>query len=233
MATTGRPVTGGREHGELPPEARDDAAEWPDGDGRISPGLADALVHRLFTAGLDLHAALTCIEADMADEVTIGKICKAIDGLDGAIRDFRTVVVNLHSREGTYDGLRSLIIEAVERACAPGETCPAITLGHGLETVIGPPAWQRVARLVHRALILLPRGCLGQARVAVTADPRPPVRMVLQIDAPDCALNGVAGRLRVLNGSGTGDDAPNVSCEALPQSPECSRMRLEWPVAVR
>jgi hypothetical protein len=91
---------------------------------RISQGLADVLVHRLFAVGLDLHAALTYIEANISGDLTVDKIHKAIGGLDSAIKDFRGVVFDLHP-EGSMarDGLRALIVEAVERAsqaaCAP------------------------------------------------------------------------------------------------------------------
>ena len=82
---------GGRGRPERPGDI-----ERLDESGRISQGLADVIVHRLFAVGLDLHAALTYIEAGIADDVTIQKIHKAIGGLDGAIRDFRGVVLDLH-----------------------------------------------------------------------------------------------------------------------------------------
>jgi hypothetical protein len=189
-------------------------------------------VHRLFAVGLDLHAALTYIEAHLAEGVAIDKIHKAINGLDGAIRDFRGVVFDLHP-EGrvAHDGLRALIVEAVERACAPGGACPAITLGYGMETVIDEPAWQRAARLVHRTLMLVPCERLPDAHIMVTADPRPPTRLVMHIDAPAGALAEMAGRIRSLGAHGAGE--VDVSCQTLPRSPERSRIRLEWPVAPR
>jgi hypothetical protein len=206
-------------------------AEVPGDEGqRISQGLADGLVHRLFAVGLDLHAALTYIEADISARVTVDKIHKAIHGLDGAIRDFRGVVFGLYP-EGTTqqpNGLRTLIVEAVERACEPGGACPAITLGHGMEAVIDQPAWQRAAELVHRTLTLVPGEYLSAAHVAVTADPRPPIRLVIHIDAPAGDLAEFTGRLRALNGRGM-----DLSCQALPRSPERSRIRLEWRMTPR
>jgi Histidine kinase len=206
-------------------------AARPGDDGeRISQGLADGLVHRLFAVGLDLHAALTYIEADIPAHVTVHKIHKAIHGLDGAIRDFRGVVFGLYPDGAGQQpsGLRTLILEAVERACDPGGTCPAITLGHGIEAVIDQPAWQRAAELVHRTLTLVPGEYLSTAHVAVTADPRPPTRLVIHIDAPAGHLAEFTGRLRALNGRGM-----DLSCQALPRSPERSRIRLEWPMTPR
>jgi hypothetical protein len=197
---------------------------------RISQGLADVLVHRLFAVGLDLHAALTYIEANISGDLTVDKIHKAIGGLDSAIKDFRGVVFDLHP-EGSMarDGLRALIVEAVERACAPGGVCPALTLGHGIDAMIGEPAWQEVARLVHRALTLVPCERLSEAHVMVTADPRPPTRLVMHIDAPACDLTGVAGRLRALSGQGGNGHDLDITCRQA-RSPERSRLRVEWPV---
>jgi hypothetical protein len=48
-------------------------------------GLNDVVVHRLFTAGIDLQAALGL----MGDHPASGKICHAVDELDQAIRDIR------------------------------------------------------------------------------------------------------------------------------------------------
>jgi hypothetical protein len=207
------------------------AAERPGDEAeRISQGLADVLVHRLFAVGLDLHAALTYIEANISGDLTVDKIHKAIGGLDSAIKDFRGVVFDLHP-EGSMarDGLRALIVEAVERACAPGGVCPALTLGHGIDAMIGEPAWQEVARLIHRALTLVPCERLSEAHVMVTADPRPPTRLVMHIDAPACDLTGVAGRLRALAGQGGNGHDLDITCRQA-RSPERSRLRVEWPV---
>jgi hypothetical protein len=212
---------------------RSSDADRPEEVGRISQGLADVLVHRLFAVGLDLHAALTYIEADIAGDVTIEKIHKAIGGLDGAIRDFRDVVFDLHPKgPAAHAGLRALIVEAVERACAPGG-CPVLTLGHGMEAVIDRPAWHQVARLVHRTLTLVPGDRLCDTHVVVTADPRPPTRLVMHIDGPVGDLAGVAGRLRAVDERGHREDDAHwhdmdFSCQDVPRCPERSRIRLEW-----
>jgi Histidine kinase len=224
LATTKEPVANDGGGGPVV------AAPFGDYGERVSQGMADILVHRLFAIGLDLHAALTYLEADIAPQVTVSKIHKAIHGLDGAIRDFRGVVFGLRpdTAQGSAPGLRALIVEAVERACEPGDACPAITIGHGMETVLRRPAWQQAAELVHRALTLVPGERLSEAHVVVTADPRPPTRLVMHIDAPSGDLVEVAGRLRALDGRGM-----DLTCPPQPRSPERGRIRLEWPMAMR
>jgi hypothetical protein len=54
---------------------------------RIALGLNDVVVHPLFTAGLDLHAALGLI----GDHPASSKICHAVDELDQAIRDIQNI----------------------------------------------------------------------------------------------------------------------------------------------
>lgn len=219
--------------GERAPDPPGEADHRLEAEGeRISQGLADVLVHRLFAVGLDLHTALTCIESGIAGDVAVERIRTAIGGLDGAIRDFRGVVFDLHPEgPAVRPGLRALIVEAVERACGPGGARPAITLGRGLETVVDQAVWLQVARLVHRTLTLVPGERRSDAHVAVAADPGRPARLVLHIDAPAVDLAGVAGRLRALDEHDMDLRGMDVSCQALPRTPERSRIRLEWRMA--
>jgi hypothetical protein len=57
---------------------------------RIALGLNDVVVRRLFTAGLDLQAALGL----MGDHPASGKISHAVDELDQAIRDIRDTILD-------------------------------------------------------------------------------------------------------------------------------------------
>ena len=57
---------------------------------RIALGLNDVVVRRLFTAGLDLQAALGL----MGDHPASDKICHAVDELDQAIRDIRDTILD-------------------------------------------------------------------------------------------------------------------------------------------
>jgi Histidine kinase len=57
---------------------------------RIARGLNDIVVHRLFGAGIDLHAALGMVGAGRAAD----KIYHAIGELDQAITDIRNTIFN-------------------------------------------------------------------------------------------------------------------------------------------
>ncbi len=57
---------------------------------RIAQGLNDVVIHRLFAAGIDLHAALGIVRDGRAAD----KIYHAIGELDQAIRDVRDTICN-------------------------------------------------------------------------------------------------------------------------------------------
>jgi signal transduction histidine kinase len=60
---------------------------------RIAQGLTDVVVHRIFSAGLDLHAALGLI----GDHRGASKIYHAIGELDQAIRDIRDAIFDCNT----------------------------------------------------------------------------------------------------------------------------------------
>jgi hypothetical protein len=61
---------------------------------RIAQGINDVVVRRIFTAGLDLHAALGLI----GDHRGASKIWHAIDELDQAVKDIRDIILIEGSR---------------------------------------------------------------------------------------------------------------------------------------
>jgi signal transduction histidine kinase len=62
---------------------------------RIAQGMNDAVVRRIFAAGLDLQAALGLI----GDQRVASKIYHAIDELDHAIRDIRDTIFDRSPRD--------------------------------------------------------------------------------------------------------------------------------------
>lgn len=187
-------------------------------DNGFARRLADVLIRRLFAVGLDLHGALAHIEPG---SVAARKVYSAIRGLDFAIKDFRRVLFDVCGPGSPpADGLRMLIVEAVERAC--GGCSPTIIFGHGVDAVSEQDVSQRVAQLIHEILTQVPGDRLSAARVEVLADSRPPrPRLVAQIDVPGGDVADVADRAKA-----TGVD---VSWHAL--SPAGSRIRVECPPA--
>jgi hypothetical protein len=198
----------------------------------VAGDVADVLVRRLFSVGLDLHAALTYLEARVSEDTARQKIHGAIGGLDESIKDVRAMVFGLRAeRTAGSIGVRAMIIEAVERACGPRlANCPAIVLGRGLDSVIDEAGARRVARIVHRILGLVPDDRLPGTRVEVTADLGPPGRLIAYIEAPAHGLADAAARLGTMTGRHI-----EVSYEAVAGSPAGavagSRVRVECGTA--
>jgi hypothetical protein len=200
----------------------DEPFQGPRDDDRLGYEWADVLVRRLFAVGFDLHTALTRIEEPTASAAEINS---AIGGVDEAIKDIHRMIFNLRLRgpERRRPGVRGLIIEAVERACgSAGGECPAISVGSGVEAVTDEVTALRVAQMVHRFLTAVPCDQLPGAHVDVIADPRPPARLIVQIDAPGPDLADIADQIRI--------DAENrieVRQHPLTTAPLRSRIRLE------
>ena len=60
---------------------------WAEDDERVARGLNDVVARPMFTASLDLQAALGLI----GDHPASSKICHAVDELDRAIRDIQDI----------------------------------------------------------------------------------------------------------------------------------------------
>ena len=67
---------------------------------RIAVGMTDIVVYRLFSTGLSLQTALGLMDGHPA----AGKVQEAIDELDLAIADFRTVLFDHHQPDSPPSG---------------------------------------------------------------------------------------------------------------------------------
>ena len=89
LQTRGPPAGGGwRPDGSDGAVSAEVAWHLSEDHDRIAQGMNDVVVHRIFAAGLELHAALDLI----GDQPGASKIYHAIDELDRAIRDIRDTI---------------------------------------------------------------------------------------------------------------------------------------------
>lgn len=72
----------------------------PEDHGRIAPDFDDAVIHRIFAAGLDLPAALGLI----GDHRGASKVHDAIDKLDQAVRGLRDTMFGTRQTDSPGDG---------------------------------------------------------------------------------------------------------------------------------
>lgn len=206
-----------------PPEA----ASGPD-DGWAATDLTeDVLIRGLFAIGLDLHTALAHLEQHVAEDVAIARVRGAIGRIDEAIKEIRRVTFGrLADAPPLPCGMWSMVVDAVGRACGPAGRGPVITLRGGADSMIDTATSQRLAALVQEILSLVPDDRLPRAHVEVRPDPRPPGRLVVQIDVPGDDLHDVARLLGAARVHGVA-----VSSQAVGGAPGRSRIRIECPAA--
>jgi hypothetical protein len=183
----------------------------------------DVLIRRLFAVGLDLNHALGNIREHVDEEAAVRMIHQAIAGLDEAIKDFRSAVLDLWPPvRAAPGGIRSSIVRAVERANGPGAAYPVIILSGGTDLPDGGIAHQ-VGAVLEEIFDLIPADRLGSARVEMASDPRPPGRLTVHIDVPGADLGDVAARL------GTAyEPRITVSSEAVTAPASRSHIHLEY-----
>lgn len=188
---------------------------------------ADALIRGLFAIGLDLHTALAHLEQRVAVEIAVARVRDAIARLDEAIRDIREATFGRRPDETpAAGGMRSMVVDAVGRACGPAGRGPVITLRSGVDPVIDTVTSRRLAALIQHILTLVPDDRLPRAHVEVRPDPRPPGRLVVQIDVPGDDLRDLARLLGAAHVYGVA-----VSSHAVTGASSGSRIRLEYPAA--
>lgn len=193
--------------------------------GERAASTADALIRGLFAIGLDLHTALAHLEQHVAEEVAAARVRTAIARLDEAIKDIRRAAFGRRPDEPPAEGgMRSMVVDAVGRACGPAARGPVITLRSGVDSIIDTVTSRRLAALVQEILTLVPDDRLPQAHLEVRPDPRPPGRLVVQIDVPGDDLGDLAGLLGAAHVYGVA-----VSSHAVTGASNGSRIRLECP----
>jgi hypothetical protein len=200
------------------------------GDDLVEPSheRVDALIRRLFAVGLDLNGALGHIQQHVDEEGAVRMIHQAIDVLDEVIRDFRSAALDLWPPvRAAPGGIRSSVVRAVERANRPGAAYPMIILSGGTDLPDGGIAHQ-VGAVLQQIFDLIPADRLGNSRVEMASDPRPPGRLTVHIDVPGADLGDVAARLGTAFGPRV-----TVSSEAVTAPASRSHIHLEYLAPAR
>ncbi len=99
---------------------------------RIARDLHDLVIQRLYATGMSLEGTAALLPgSEMGDRVS-----RAVDALDDTIRQIRSAIFALHSRDSAEPpGLRSQILEVVTEMTAPLGFTPALRLAGRLDAV--------------------------------------------------------------------------------------------------
>jgi signal transduction histidine kinase len=133
---------------------------------RIARDLHDLVIQRLYATGMSLEGTMPMItRPEVADRIT-----NAVDAMDETIKEIRTTIFSLQSRD-TADrpDLRSHIFGVVEEMTPPLGFAPSLRLGAGLGGEIKPEVAEQVLAALREALSNAARHAAA-TRVDVTVD---------------------------------------------------------------
>jgi len=117
---------------------------------RIARDLHDLAIQRLFATGMTLQGATRFIEHPEA----IDRVLRAIDDLDETAKTIRATIFGLRARETgpAAKGLRSRVVEAVERAAAALGFTPDLRMTGLLDVTVPPHVAGEAVAVLQEAL---------------------------------------------------------------------------------
>jgi two-component system, NarL family, sensor histidine kinase DevS len=136
---------------------------------RIARDLHDQVIQRLFATGMSLQGTMALIQ----DPEVAHRVENAIDALDETIRDIRSAIFSLQSREEAQPvRLRTRILGVVEEMTDSLGFAPALRLAGPLDSrVPGPIAGQLLAALREALANVAKHAQASRVDVAVEAGP--------------------------------------------------------------
>ncbi len=115
---------------------------------RIARDLHDTVIQRLFAVGLSLQGALV----SSADLKTTDRIERAIDEIDGTIRDIRSAIFSLHARRLPTSGPREDVLATCREAGRALGFEPTVTFDGLVDTEMTPELHQNLLPTLREAL---------------------------------------------------------------------------------
>jgi signal transduction histidine kinase len=135
---------------------------------RIARDLHDLVIQRLFATGMSLQGTM----ALMGDPEVASRVEKAIDALDETIRDIRSAIFSLQSREAEPARLRTRILGAVEGMTESLGFAPALRLAGPLDSRVPDVIADQVLAALREALANVARHAqASRVDIAVEAGP--------------------------------------------------------------
>ncbi|MFJ9770588.1 GAF domain-containing protein [Kitasatospora sp. NPDC101157] len=117
---------------------------------RIARDLHDLAIQRLFATGMTLQGATRFIEHPEATD----RVLRAIDDLDETAKTIRATIFGLRLRESgpAASGLRTRVVEVVERAARSLGFAPALRMSGLLDVTVPPEIAEAVVAVLEEAL---------------------------------------------------------------------------------
>jgi len=194
---------------------------------RIAQDLHDLVIQRLYATGMSLQATMSMVtRPEVANRIT-----NAVDAMDETIKEIRTTIFQLQSRDtAAGPDLRGEILALVEEMTEMLGVAPSLRLGAGLGGGISPEVTEHALAALREALSNAARHA-NASQVDVTVDVGSDGMLTVQVTddgtgIPDggrrSGLRNLAGRAEKLGGE----------LRLEPAAPGAPRpgTRLEWRV---
>jgi signal transduction histidine kinase len=176
---------------------------------RIARDLHDLVIQRLFATGMLLQSAVRMVESTPPE--VRRRIDRAVDELDGTIRELRSTIYGLQAPAEARPSLRSQVLAVVDTAAGQLGFAPSLRLDGLLDTLASPEIAENVLATLREALSNVARHAKA-SRVEVEVQVQGKIFSVCVIDdgigmSPDAARSGLVnlasraerlgGRLRI------------------------------------
>lgn len=136
---------------------------------RIARDLHDLVIQRLFATGMALEAALR----GMQPEATADRVRKAIDDLDGTIKEIRTTIFALQSPAPGYgEGLRAAVLQTAQNAVGTLGFAPEVVFSGAVDTLVPSQVGEQLLAVLRESLSNVARhAAASSVRVEVSTSP--------------------------------------------------------------
>jgi signal transduction histidine kinase len=183
---------------------------------RIARDLHDLVIQRLFATGMQLQSAIRLVDSDPVE--TRGRLNRAVDELDGTIRELRSTIYGLQAPVEGRPSLRAQVLEVVDAASSGLGFAPSLRLDGLLDTLASAEVTDHLLATLREALSNAARHA-GASRVDVVVGVRGKMFSVKVVDdgrgmAEDAARSGLlnlarraeklGGHMRVTSSPGRG-----------------------------
>jgi len=117
---------------------------------RIARDLHDLVIQRLFATGMQLEGAARLL-GERPDEAST-RVHRAVDDLDGTIRELRSTIYGLQAPQEGPASLRALVLQAVDAGTEQLGFAPSLRLDGLLDTLVPPPVADHLLAALRESL---------------------------------------------------------------------------------
>lgn len=117
---------------------------------RIGRDLHDLVIQRLFATGMQLQSAVRLVEQNPAEATA--RVNRAVDELDGTIRELRSTIYGLQAPLEGRPSLRAQVLAVVDAGTAQLGFAPSLRLDGLLDTLASPELAEHVLATLREAL---------------------------------------------------------------------------------